>query len=298
MHWRTSATTTVSTSDSFSSASGPLEDELRRAVRACALEERVWMPGPLYEIDLADALGAADILCSSSSYEGFGLTIIEGMACALPVVAHAVGGVTDLVVDGVTGHLMETTEPLRLGPRHRRARVRSRGAPTDGLIRASPRRGAVRDGAPCRSVHHTVRERRRAWQRTIASSVSASSIDGRGRFRDGRPCDGRGEHRTRRPQRRARRRGRCLRPLLRPRRKALATLSVTALAFGLTEAVVLVLIARIAFAMSDRLHHIGAALGPFSISLDDWPVAGGRGRSRRCPRRLPSSQWLAVGRDW
>lgn len=59
------------------------------------------------EEDLVRAIASCDILCSTSEYEGFGLTLVEGMACGLPVVATAVGGVTDIVVDGVTGYLVD-----------------------------------------------------------------------------------------------------------------------------------------------------------------------------------------------
>ncbi len=60
----------------------------------------------LYDDDLAAAISSCDILCSTSEYEGFGLTIVEGMSCGLPVLAMAAGGVTDLVVDGSTGFLV------------------------------------------------------------------------------------------------------------------------------------------------------------------------------------------------
>ena len=90
---------------------GPLSEPLREAARSHEVEHRLWLTGPLHDQDLADALGAADILCSPSEYEGFGLTLIEGMACALPVVARAVGGVPDLIEDGVTGRLIGSSEP-------------------------------------------------------------------------------------------------------------------------------------------------------------------------------------------
>lgn len=80
--------------------------EVRSRVEAHGLENHVDVTGPLFADDLAAVLCSADILCSTSEYEGFGLTLIEGMACGLPVVAMSVGGVTDIVVEGVTGHLV------------------------------------------------------------------------------------------------------------------------------------------------------------------------------------------------
>jgi len=51
-------------------------------------------------------LAAADIFCLASYREGFGLSIIEAAAAGLPCVAHKIYGVTDAVVDGVTGLLV------------------------------------------------------------------------------------------------------------------------------------------------------------------------------------------------
>lgn len=50
-------------------------------------------------------MAAADIYCLPSYREGFGMTIIEAAACAVPTVASRIYGITDAVVDGKTGLL-------------------------------------------------------------------------------------------------------------------------------------------------------------------------------------------------
>ena len=55
---------------------------------------------------LADLFAASDIYLHGTKAESWGLTVTEAMACGLPVVASAVGGVLDQVVEGVTGFLV------------------------------------------------------------------------------------------------------------------------------------------------------------------------------------------------
>lgn len=71
--------------------------------------EPEWLAAPppfvrlLGEIDaaeLVDLLGAADVMVSPSSYEGFGLTFAEAMACGTPVVGVDVTSVPEVVRDG------------------------------------------------------------------------------------------------------------------------------------------------------------------------------------------------------
>ena len=49
----------------------------------------------------------SDVVCQKSLAEGFGLTVAEAMWKARPVVASAVGGIQDQIVDGETGVLVD-----------------------------------------------------------------------------------------------------------------------------------------------------------------------------------------------
>src|SRR5437763_3107343 len=61
--------------------------------------------------DLARALASADVLLNPSITEAFGNVTLESMACALPVLAAEATGATNLVRHGVTGMLLDGTEP-------------------------------------------------------------------------------------------------------------------------------------------------------------------------------------------
>ena len=73
-------------------------DELGMRDRVCFLGERDALP---------ELLAEADLFLLASSEESFGLSALEAMACGLPVVATRVGGVPEVVMDGVTGRLAE-----------------------------------------------------------------------------------------------------------------------------------------------------------------------------------------------
>ncbi len=56
---------------------------------------------------VTDKLGVADLFLLPSDLESFGLAALEAMACEVPVIATRVGGVPEVVTDGVDGYLVE-----------------------------------------------------------------------------------------------------------------------------------------------------------------------------------------------
>jgi N-acetyl-alpha-D-glucosaminyl L-malate synthase BshA len=57
--------------------------------------------------DLASWLSMADAFLLPSAQESFGLAALEAMACEVPVVVSRVGGLPEVVEDGVTGYLCD-----------------------------------------------------------------------------------------------------------------------------------------------------------------------------------------------
>jgi len=67
--------------------------------------------GQLTGDDLARALASSDVFLNPSLTEAFGNVTLEAMACALPVIAAESTGATNLVRYGVTGMLVDGTDP-------------------------------------------------------------------------------------------------------------------------------------------------------------------------------------------
>ncbi len=91
----------------------PAERGRLEAVAAeLGVAERVMLLGE--RDDVPDLLEAFDLAVLSSDFEGSPLSVMEYMAAGLPVVATAVGGVPDVVEDGVTGVLVPPQDPAAL----------------------------------------------------------------------------------------------------------------------------------------------------------------------------------------
>jgi starch synthase len=98
-------------------AGAPDEPEIERATRDRAQRLRaerdvVWIEEMLPKEEVIQLLTHATVFCVPSIYEPLGIVNLEAMACETAVVASAVGGIPEVVVDGETGLLV----PVELGP--------------------------------------------------------------------------------------------------------------------------------------------------------------------------------------
>jgi glycosyltransferase involved in cell wall biosynthesis len=88
---------------------GPLRQRLEAEIVALGLPGVVELVGEV--ADVRTPLGQADIFALTSRWEGLPLSILEAMAAGLPVVAAAVDGVPEAVVQGETGFLVSPGDP-------------------------------------------------------------------------------------------------------------------------------------------------------------------------------------------
>jgi len=86
------------------------EMSARAAALGAERDEVHWIESMLPRPDVVQLLSHATVFVCPSVYEPFGLINLEAMACGLPVVATAVGGIPEIVVEGVTGHLVPVPE--------------------------------------------------------------------------------------------------------------------------------------------------------------------------------------------
>ena len=67
----------------------------------------IWIPEMVSREDAISLYSQAAVFCCPSIYEPFGIINLEAMACGTPVVASAVGGIKEVVVNGETGYLVD-----------------------------------------------------------------------------------------------------------------------------------------------------------------------------------------------
>ena len=91
---------------------GPLRPAVAARRSALKLDSHVILTG--LRRDVPDLLGAADVLAIASLWEGLPRVIPQAMAAGLPIVATAIDGNTEVVVNGETGILVAPRDPAAL----------------------------------------------------------------------------------------------------------------------------------------------------------------------------------------
>jgi sugar transferase (PEP-CTERM/EpsH1 system associated) len=83
---------------------GPLLPAVREQVASLGLQDAVWLPGA--RSDIGPLLRSFSLFALPSLAEGTPVSLLEAMACGLPVVASRVGGIPEVVDEGVQGMLV------------------------------------------------------------------------------------------------------------------------------------------------------------------------------------------------
>jgi glycogen synthase len=153
-------------------ASAPDTPEIEARLRRAVSEHPnvLWL-GEMVPVDeVIQLYSHAAVFVCPSVYEPFGLINLEAMACGTPVVASAVGGIVEVVEDGVTGLLVEPGAPAPLAAALRR--ILENPALAEALGRAGRRR------VEAQFSWASVAERtERAYAETIAEFARSSASD-------------------------------------------------------------------------------------------------------------------------
>ena len=137
---------------------GDLAEPLRRQAQALGLADRVVFAG--HRGDVPEMLGAIDVLCLPSLYEGTPLALFEAMAAGKAIVASAVDGCAEVLADGTTGLLVPPRDPAALGA----AVVRALGEP--GLLERLEK--AAREASRDYDIDTTVRRIESLYDEVLA----------------------------------------------------------------------------------------------------------------------------------
>jgi D-inositol-3-phosphate glycosyltransferase len=149
---------------------------LRRLATELGVQDRLVLRGRVGREEMPALLRSADAVVCVPWYEPFGIVPLEAMACRVPVVASAVGGQIDSVVDGVTGVHVPPRDPRSLAAAlnalleqpERRAALGAAGA-----RRARERFAHDRVAAATREVYREVVMKRAAGASRRAREVRA-----------------------------------------------------------------------------------------------------------------------------
>jgi glycosyltransferase involved in cell wall biosynthesis len=146
--------------------SGPFR-ELAQLATSLRVRNRVTFAGQVDQDELPKLLRSADVVVSATGYEPTGRAVIQAMACGLPVVASAVGGQRDAVIDGITGLLIAPENPAMLVQRLRALLSRPAMLQAYGIAAADRARSRY-------SLDRIGRESAAAYERCLRATTAAA----------------------------------------------------------------------------------------------------------------------------
>jgi D-inositol-3-phosphate glycosyltransferase len=144
-------------------AGDPQAKRLRALAEHYRVADRVRLVGGVPGADMPRWYRSADLLVAAPWNEQFELAPLEAMACGVPVIGTAVGGISETVVDGLTGDLVPARDPRALGGALRRLvndKVRRFAYATAALDRARQAYSWKRVASQLGSVYSAVAGRK------------------------------------------------------------------------------------------------------------------------------------------
>jgi glycosyltransferase involved in cell wall biosynthesis len=93
----------------FIAGDGPMRQSVEKAIQDAGLEEKIHLLG--WRHDVVDLFHAMDVFLLTSLFEGLPRAVLQSMAAGTPVVATAVDGTPEVVLDGETGLLVPPGSP-------------------------------------------------------------------------------------------------------------------------------------------------------------------------------------------
>jgi glycosyltransferase involved in cell wall biosynthesis len=147
----------------------PEARRLGELARELGVENQVTLRGQVPREEMPGILRSADAVVCTPWYEPFGIVPLEAMACGVPVVAAAVGGLTDTVVDGATGLHVPPRDPAAIA----RAAARLLASPE---LRLELGRAGLQRARSRYSWDRVADETEKAYQQALAA-IAAPQLE-------------------------------------------------------------------------------------------------------------------------
>jgi D-inositol-3-phosphate glycosyltransferase len=138
----------------------PWAKRLRTLAEQLHVSDRLKLVGGVAPMDMPSWYRSADLLVAPGWHEEFEVAPLEAMACGVPVIGTTAGGLTETVVDGLTGDLVPARDPRALGGALRRLvndKVRRFTYATAALDRARQAYSWKRVASQVGSVYQSLR---------------------------------------------------------------------------------------------------------------------------------------------